>query len=56
MDIARKKRVTLCQVFCSVPLNISFHRAFVGDKLTKWNELVAKVVFVQLEDQPDTLK
>ena len=41
--IARKKHVTLCQVFCSAPLNISFHRALVGNKLTKWNELVQKL-------------
>jgi len=55
-NIARKKHATVSQVFSSVPLNISFCRALVGDKLTKWNELGAKVVFVQLEDQPDTLK
>ena len=30
-----------------------FHRALIGDKLAKWNALVAKVAFVQLDDQPD---
>lgn len=44
------------QVFISVPLNIPFSRVLVGDILTKWNELVVKVAFLQLDDQPDTLK
>jgi len=28
----------------------------VGDKLVKWNELVRKTAFVQLDDQPDIIK
>jgi hypothetical protein len=32
-----------------------FHRALIGDKLAKWNALVAKVEFVQLDDQRDLI-
>ena len=49
-NIARKKQVSVAQVFSSRPLNLMFHRALIGDKLAKWNVLVAKVAFVQLDD------
>jgi hypothetical protein len=28
----------------------------VGEKLLKWNELVAKIAFVQLDDLQDSIK
>ena len=28
----------------------------MGEKLLKWNELVAKIAFVQLDDQQDSIK
>jgi hypothetical protein len=28
----------------------------VGDKLQRWNELVDKIAFVQLDDQHDSIK
>jgi hypothetical protein len=45
-NIARKKHISIAHVFRSAPLNITFRRALVGDKLRRWNELVAKVAFV----------
>ena len=33
-----------------VPLKISFRRALVGDKMTAWNNLVAKISAYQLSD------
>ncbi|WVZ94604.1 hypothetical protein U9M48_040475 [Paspalum notatum var. saurae] len=43
-------------VFSSTPLNVSFRRALVGDRLQKWKELVSKIALVQLDDQPDSIK
>ncbi|WVZ90587.1 hypothetical protein U9M48_036874, partial [Paspalum notatum var. saurae] len=34
-NIARKKNVTVLSVFSSIPLNISFRRALIGEKLQK---------------------
>jgi hypothetical protein len=48
-NIARKKRIIVAQVFSSRPLNFTFRRALVGDKLAKWNELVSRIAFVQLD-------
>jgi hypothetical protein len=55
-NIARKKHISIAHVFRSAPLNIMFRRALVGDKLQRWNELVAKIAFVQLDDQRDSIK
>jgi hypothetical protein len=54
-NIARKKQVSVAQVFSSRPLNLMFRRALICDKLAKWNALVAKVAFVQLDDQRDLI-
>jgi hypothetical protein len=35
------------------PLNISFRRTLVGDKMTAWNNLVAKISAYQLSDGRD---
>ncbi|WVZ62207.1 hypothetical protein U9M48_011977 [Paspalum notatum var. saurae] len=48
-NIARKKHVSVAHVFSTYPLTISFRRALVGDKLIKWNELVARIAYVQLD-------
>jgi hypothetical protein len=55
-NIARKKHISVAHVFRSASLNITFRRALVGDKLQRWNELVAKVAFVQLDYQRDSIK
>ena len=36
-----------------VPLNISFRKALVGDKMTAWNKLVAKITNTQLSNGRD---
>lgn len=36
-------------------LNISFHRALVGDKLIEWQNLVGKIAQVNLTNERDTL-
>jgi hypothetical protein len=36
-----------------MPLNISFRRALVGDKMTAWNNLVAKISTYQLSNGRD---
>jgi hypothetical protein len=55
-NITRKKHVSVAHIFRSAPLNITFGRALVVDKLQSWIELVAKVAFVQLDDQRDSIK
>ena len=55
-NITRKKHISVANAFNSTSLNISFRRALVGEKLLKWNELVAKIIFVQLDDQHDSVK
>ncbi|WVZ49766.1 hypothetical protein U9M48_001095 [Paspalum notatum var. saurae] len=52
-NIARKKHSSVAHVLSTNPLNISFRRALVGDKLIKWNDLVARVAFVQLDGHHD---
>jgi hypothetical protein len=42
-------------VLRTAPLNVSnFRRAIVGDKLTKWLDLVGTVISVQLVDRRDS--
>ncbi|WVZ94165.1 hypothetical protein U9M48_040091, partial [Paspalum notatum var. saurae] len=54
-NIARKKHNSVANVVCATPLNISFRRALVGDNLLNWNDLVAKVTFVQLDIYNDSI-
>ena len=44
----------VADVFGSSPLNISFRRALVGNKLHEWHDLVAKLMFVNVEEGNDT--
>ncbi|WVZ96321.1 hypothetical protein U9M48_041976 [Paspalum notatum var. saurae] len=53
-NIVRKKHATVADVFRSSPLNISFRRALVGNKLQEWHNLVANLMFVNLEEGNDT--
>jgi len=55
-NICRKKHISIASVFSSTPLNISFRRALVGENRLKWNELVMRIAFVQLDDQRDSIK
>ena len=37
-------------VLNSTPLNVSFRRALVGNKLLEWQSLVARVAFINLNE------
>lgn len=45
----------MASVFSSLPLNVSFRRALVGEKLRMWIKLVSDVMHVGLEDTEDQL-
>ena len=51
--IVRKKYVTVDSVLSSAPLNVSFQRTLVGDKIVAWFELVSRVAYVNLTDEDD---
>jgi hypothetical protein len=53
-NIVRKKNATVAQVFSTVPLNVSFRRALVGDNWVKWMKLVVGLLEVQLNSRRDT--
>lgn len=46
----------MAHVLSTCSLNVSFRRALTGDNLQKWYELVAKVVFVNLNEGNDIFK
>ena len=52
-NIARKKNQTMSSVLSTIPLNISFRRALVGDKLRMQLELVTLLVNVNMSDAED---
>jgi hypothetical protein len=47
-NIVRKQYATVVDVLSSTPLNISFRRALVGDKLRDWHNLVARLLSVNI--------
>ena len=49
--IARKKNQTMADVVSTRPLNISFRRALVGEKLRMWIKLVSLVLNVGLGEE-----
>ena len=49
-NIVRKKHATVAEVLSSNPLNISFRRVLVGDKLTEWYNLVASLLHINLNE------
>ena len=53
---AGRVRDTVENVLSSNPLNITFRRAIVGNKLDAWMYLVARIEPIQLTDFPDTFK
>jgi hypothetical protein len=54
--IVRQKSATVAIVLGNVPLNVSFHRALVGQNLTLWYNLVAHILHVQLSIDRDTFQ
>jgi len=53
-NIVRKKQATMADVLNSNPLNVSFIRALVGNKLLEWQSLAARVAFINLNKGRDT--
>jgi hypothetical protein len=55
-NIARKKNATVASVFETVPLNVSFQRALVGENLRLWHLLVLIVAQVELCGENDMFR
>ena len=53
-NITRRKNDIIANVLSTIPLNVSFRRALIGDRLRKWIFLVTEVVTYSLNDQNDT--
>ena len=51
--IVRRKNTIVSRVLSTSPLNVSFRRALIGEKLVAWLELVALVVLVSLNENED---
>jgi hypothetical protein len=52
-NIARRKKDIVSNVLSSIPLNVSFQRALVGNNLRDWNRIVPSVANLQLHDERD---
>jgi len=52
--IIRRKNQSVASVLGSRPLNVSFRRALVGDKLHLWLDLVSKVLNTTLTEGSDS--
>ena len=55
-NIARDPHASVAHVMASRPLNISFRRVLVDNKLVEWQNLVAQIVNVELVDGSDTFR
>ena len=52
MYFIRKSFIAIvAEVLSSNPLNVSFRRTLVGDKLTEWYSLVASLVHINLYEE-----
>jgi hypothetical protein len=51
--ITRRTNVSVASVFSMIPLNNSFRRGLVGNNLSLWYMLVARVAHVRLNDARD---
>lgn len=45
-----EKHATVADVFSAIPLNISFRRSLVSNKLLEWRNLIARIVQVNLNE------
>ena len=54
--IVLRKNSSIASVIRSVPLNVSFRRALVGQKLLFWHDLCASIVHVQLNLSSDCFR
>jgi hypothetical protein len=55
-NITRKKNVTVASVLSTVPLNVSFRRALVGNNLNLWLQLVERVMLLEINEQKDNFR
>jgi hypothetical protein len=49
--ITRRRNVSVALVFSSIPLNISFRRGLVGNNLSLWYRLAARVAHISLNEE-----
>ena len=52
-NLARKKQSIVAKVMSTTPLNISFRRAIVGQKLIEWNDLILRLANITLSNEKD---
>ena len=55
-NIVRDPHAIVAKVMATQPLNISFRRAAVDNKLVEWQHLVAQIAHVNLVDGSDTFR
>jgi hypothetical protein len=55
-NIVQKRSDTVAQVLSTIPLSISFRRSLSENNLVLWNDLVLRVMDVQLNDSNDVFK
>jgi hypothetical protein len=55
-NIVRKKSDTVANVLGTIPLNVSFRGSLQGNNVALWNDLVFRVMYVQLNDQDNVFK
>ena len=53
-NIARRKQSTVAVVLRLVPINITFKRALVGNKLLDWQDLIGRIAGINLQDGKDS--
>ena len=53
LNIVRRKYATVAEVLNLNPLNVSFRRVLVGDKLTEWYNLVASLLHININEGMD---
>ena len=51
--IVQRRDALVATIMQSIPLNIQFRRALVGDRWEAWLHLVSRLMEVQLSHQPD---
>uniref|UniRef100_A0A452XTK1 Uncharacterized protein n=1 Tax=Aegilops tauschii subsp. strangulata TaxID=200361 RepID=A0A452XTK1_AEGTS len=54
--IVQRRDALVATIMQSIPLNIQFRRALVGDRWEAWLHLVSRLMEVQLSHQPDQLR
>ena len=55
-NIVRDPHATVTRVMATSPLNVSFRRALVDNKLVEWHNLVAQIAYVEMVEGSDTFR